>query len=264
MTENIKAVQNPLTVIAIFAALAEVAGTIALATVDHGLQHTFVWFVMAFPTCLVLLFFATLNFNPKVLYAPSDFKDEENFLNTLAGGRVISESFDDLTKQLDAAKRQILAETLEKVGAAGDTELKKLAATVNQQLELLRGKVELTRESAIETTLATAGAREIIRCEYCKLVQFRTHNQVCRRCKQSLSTENADNISPGGVYPRSKLQAQILDFLLGADGPVTSSQIAEGIGWNLTAIQRALDKLTLRGLIVVREVENGVSLIEHV
>jgi hypothetical protein len=53
MIENFKAVQNPLTVIAIFAALAEIAGTIALAAVDKEYQYTFMWFVMAFPTLLV-------------------------------------------------------------------------------------------------------------------------------------------------------------------------------------------------------------------
>lgn len=85
MIEKINKVGNPLTVIAIFAGLAEIAGTIALAAVDKSLQPTFVWFVMLFPIFLVTLFFITLNFNPKVLYAPSDFKNENLFLDTLRG-----------------------------------------------------------------------------------------------------------------------------------------------------------------------------------
>lgn len=85
MAEKSISVNNPLTVVGIFAALAEVAGTIALGTVDKAIQATFVWFVMGFPVLLLVFFFLTLNFNPKVLYAPSDFRDERYFLSTLSG-----------------------------------------------------------------------------------------------------------------------------------------------------------------------------------
>jgi hypothetical protein len=152
MIEKIRAVQNPLTVIAIFAALSEVASTVALATVDKELQHIFVWFVMAFPTFLVGLFFLTLNFNPKVLYAPSDFRNEENFLNTLIGSKELSVSFDGLTKQLEVAKQRIVAEAVKEVGAAGETERKKFAGIVDRQIDLIKEKVETTKESADELT----------------------------------------------------------------------------------------------------------------
>src|SRR5579875_3791209 len=33
---------------------------------------------------------------------------------------------------------------------------------------------------------AVATEREVIRCEHCKLVQFRTANDICRKCKKSL------------------------------------------------------------------------------
>jgi hypothetical protein len=85
MIEKIKPVSNPLTIIAIFAALAEVAGTVAIATVDKSLQGIFIWFVMGFPVLLVTAFFLTLNFNSRVLYAPSDFKKEELFLELTFG-----------------------------------------------------------------------------------------------------------------------------------------------------------------------------------
>jgi len=73
-------IRNPLTIIAIFAGLAEVVGTVVLAHLDKDLQSIFIWFVMAFPTTLVLAFFVTLNFNHSVLYAPSDFRDDDAFL----------------------------------------------------------------------------------------------------------------------------------------------------------------------------------------
>lgn len=91
MIEKMPAVGNPLTIIAIFAALAEVAGTLVLARVDPSIQATFVWFVMLFPVLIVLLFFITLNFNPKVLYAPSDFKDENNYMIANGSQRTIEQ-----------------------------------------------------------------------------------------------------------------------------------------------------------------------------
>lgn len=84
MTEKIGPVKNPLTVIAIFAGVAEAASTAVLPFVDAGVQSLYVWFVMLFPALLVVAFFATLNFNPKVLYAPSDYEDEKNFIDMLS------------------------------------------------------------------------------------------------------------------------------------------------------------------------------------
>jgi len=78
--ENIKKVSNPLTIIAIFAGLAEVGGTAVLPFIIEKNQSVFLWFVMLFPVLLVILFFLTLNFNHKVLYAPSDYRTDEGFL----------------------------------------------------------------------------------------------------------------------------------------------------------------------------------------
>ena len=36
------------------------------------------------------------------------------------------------------------------------------------------------------TALAATPEREVLRCEHCKLVQFRTSSDSCRRCKKSL------------------------------------------------------------------------------
>ena len=49
-------IKNPLTVIAVFAGLAEVSATIALPQLEAVVQAKFVWFVMLFPTLLVVLF----------------------------------------------------------------------------------------------------------------------------------------------------------------------------------------------------------------
>lgn len=81
MIEKIGSVKNPLTVIAIFAGLAEVSGTVVLPFINDAVQGTFVWFLMGFPLLLVILFFGTLWAKPVVLYAPSDYRDERIFEN---------------------------------------------------------------------------------------------------------------------------------------------------------------------------------------
>ncbi len=80
MTEKIGLVKNPLTVIAIFAGIAEVSGTIVLPFIAEDNQIIFIYFLLFFPSILVILFFITLNFNNKALYAPSDFNNEENYI----------------------------------------------------------------------------------------------------------------------------------------------------------------------------------------
>jgi len=73
-------VSNPLTIIAIFAGLAETLATVALVNLPPEIQGTFVYFVMAFPSGIVLLFFYTLYFKNIVLYAPSDYDNQSHYL----------------------------------------------------------------------------------------------------------------------------------------------------------------------------------------
>lgn len=46
------------------------------------------------------------------------------------------------------------------------------------------------------TTLATVPAREVLRCEHCTLVQFRTLNSLCRRCHKPLEVEEPEPPAP--------------------------------------------------------------------
>ena len=83
MKDKISTVKNPLTVIAIFAGTAEISGTAILPLLGAESQQTYIWFLMLFPLLLIIFFFLTLNWNHKVLYAPSDFTNEDNFVNIL-------------------------------------------------------------------------------------------------------------------------------------------------------------------------------------
>lgn len=80
MIEKVGAVRNPLTIIAIFAGLAEVGGTIVLPTLQYEIQKVYVWFLILFPMMLVGTFFFVLYHKHEVLYAPSDFHNEESFM----------------------------------------------------------------------------------------------------------------------------------------------------------------------------------------
>ena len=80
MTEKIGTIKNPLTIIAIFAGIAEVSGTLVLPFIADENQLIFIYFLIIFPSVLIVVFFLTLNFNNKALYAPSDFSNEENYI----------------------------------------------------------------------------------------------------------------------------------------------------------------------------------------
>jgi hypothetical protein len=80
MLEKFKKVTNPLTIIAMFAGITEVMCTIALAATSDQNEIWIVVFLVSFPSALIIMFFLTLNLNHKVLYAPSDYSDEANFM----------------------------------------------------------------------------------------------------------------------------------------------------------------------------------------
>ena len=46
------------------------------------------------------------------------------------------------------------------------------------------------------TTLAPVDSREVVRCDHCLLVQFRTTNNLCRRCHASLDEESLKSSAP--------------------------------------------------------------------
>lgn len=84
MQSKISRIDNPLTVISIFSGIAEGVAAVALPFANNNTQEILAWFLVFFPGILVTLFFATLNFNPKSLYAPTDYRDDQNFLQALS------------------------------------------------------------------------------------------------------------------------------------------------------------------------------------
>jgi len=46
------------------------------------------------------------------------------------------------------------------------------------------------------TTLVSVETREVVRCDYCSLVQYRTSNSLCRRCHKPLDVEEPAALAP--------------------------------------------------------------------
>ncbi|VVO73192.1 hypothetical protein AB4P91_11645 [Pseudomonas sp. B21128] len=78
-----KRITNPMTVIAIFAAISEGSAAVSLPFLDNEDREIYVWFLISFPFYLLFLFFITLNFNHRTLYSPSDFGKDKSFLKVI-------------------------------------------------------------------------------------------------------------------------------------------------------------------------------------
>lgn len=70
--KRINRLVNPVNIIAMFAVLSEASATTILPYLDEESRQVYIWFLIAFPSALVVFFFLTLNFNSKVLYTPTD------------------------------------------------------------------------------------------------------------------------------------------------------------------------------------------------
>lgn len=76
-------IKNPLTIVGIFAGIVEVSANLVLPFLNDENQSVYVWFLMLFPAGLVAIFFALLNWNHAVLYAPSDYQNDDSFVKVL-------------------------------------------------------------------------------------------------------------------------------------------------------------------------------------
>ena len=75
--------------------------------------------------------------------------------------------------------------------------------------------------TTLVTMPLTMPAREVLRCEHCALVQFRTNNSMCRRCHKPLDVEEAPTpieiVAPSQTPPSSqdaglRVAAQVKDI----------------------------------------------------
>lgn len=128
MLEKFGHISNPLTIIAIFAGLAEVSGTLVLPFLSESVQSTYVWFLMFFPTLLVVLFFSVLYKKHKVLYAPSDYRSDNSFLRLLE---------DDFEEDKDLFVADVVKENIENISSnviQDRSEIDKVAESISTKV----------------------------------------------------------------------------------------------------------------------------------
>ena len=68
------------------------------------------------------------------------------------------------------------------------------------------------------TTLAPVENREVVRCDHCHLVQFRTVNNLCRKCRTSLDEDEPEPIL-----------AQVMPVMEPASSSRSEVQVAQAI-----------------------------------
>ena len=156
-------VSNPLTIIAIFASLAESLATGALIYLPSDIQNVFVYFVMMFPLTIVLLFFYILYFKNTVLYAPSDYEDESNYLEANNLKENINKAVDKAFQELKLHSSSLTPEEIDiaKVAITNvvESEAKPLRYRV---IEFLTDNPSKTREVAKQFGLAREDARSVL------------------------------------------------------------------------------------------------------
>jgi len=52
------------------------------------------------------------------------------------------------------------------------------------------------RNQTMATTLVSVETREVVRCDFCSLVQYRTSNSLCRKCRRPLDVEEPAPLTP--------------------------------------------------------------------
>jgi len=146
MIEKIKHIRNPLTIVAIFATLAELAGTVSPTTIDERYHIIIVCFLVVFPTLLVILFFLTLWCRPWVLYGPSDFQNEEHFLEMLTDAQRLSIELDTINAQVQGSKKKIINEVLW-CNNSQERDVKKISEVVNNETAQIISRIDSARSS---------------------------------------------------------------------------------------------------------------------
>lgn len=139
-------ISNPLTIVGIFSGIAEIAATTVLAFLPLELQAIFVWFVMGFPILLVVLFFLTWNFNPSVLYSPSDYRNDETFLTMLTRKYKsdVENNMGELETMLIDVKQELVEKTLEVFDNKMRYNSSDIEALIENKMNILIDKLDET------------------------------------------------------------------------------------------------------------------------
>lgn len=90
------------------------------------------------------------------------------------------------------------------------------------------------------TTLAPVDSREVIRCDRCQLVQFRTINNLCRRCHGSLD-EDEPEVMPAAPLPHA-IPAHVSHGHLNLASSIRSLRLRSGLSQRQLAARMAVPR----------------------
>jgi predicted nucleic acid-binding Zn-ribbon protein len=106
----VKAVTNPLNMIALFATSTEVLATIALLNTTLEVQKMFMGFLFVYPVLLVVGFFIVLYTKYYAFYSPADYPNHDDFLQILIRTKIIAKQVIEMEKEGGSAQK-LLKET---------------------------------------------------------------------------------------------------------------------------------------------------------
>ena len=162
-TTDVKKISNPLTIIGMFAVLAELAGTVVLPILNGSdIQKLFIWYVMLFPVLLVILFFYTLWTVPANLYGPTDYANEDNFIKIMSYKYSVDDSLIDVEDEISKLK-----EIIQENSSNDSTENKSMVEfykNLNDRLNAINSKVAETKEinNSIEMNISNSAPKSSI------------------------------------------------------------------------------------------------------
>ena len=113
MIDKPKGISNPLTIIGVFATITEAGGTVVLPFLTPANQNLYMWFLMVFPSLLLLLFFAILYWKHTALYSPSDYKSDNSFVKAAQMVMLVKDNKIEL-KSEDASNGIVFSEMADK------------------------------------------------------------------------------------------------------------------------------------------------------
>lgn len=91
------------------------------------------------------------------------------------------------------------------------------------------------------TTLAPVDSREVVRCDHCRLVQFRTTNNLCRRCRISLDDDEPEILAPAPAPRIVPLPSQNYGYLNLASA-IRSLRLRNGLSQRQLATRMAVPR----------------------
>jgi len=100
-----KTTLNPLWIISIFFSFTETMLGYAVFNTQGFVQITLAIFVVLFPTFVAIMFFRIVWFRPKHLYAPTDYRNDQSFLDSFKE----TTTADNLSKQIEDTVNESLS-----------------------------------------------------------------------------------------------------------------------------------------------------------